>query len=155
MEYSRTDRQGMKIFQHSNGTDTVPMFRVLVVPSQFWFYQANSNAVEDWGQCPSLDRGETFTSYASVCPRTSHWTLQCHLHIRRHELGKCGRMYLSLNISAGYSSITVCVERINNRRTMQWFLSCCELRTIASRATFIFWRQYSETFLLQIGAADI
>jgi hypothetical protein len=34
-------------------------------------------------------------------------------------------------------------------------LSGCEFRTMASRATFIFWRQYSETFLLQIGAADI
>jgi len=92
---------------------------------------------------------------ASVCPRTFHWTVQGHLHIRRHDLGKCGRLYLSLNIPAGCSSITVCVERINNRRTIQRFLSCYELRTMASRATFIFWRQYSETSLLQIVAADI
>ena len=41
------------------------------------------------------------------------------------------------------------------QRFHELVLSCCEFGTMASRATFILWRQYSETFLLQIGAADI
>ena len=41
------------------------------------------------------------------------------------------------------------------QRSCESVLLCCAFGTKASRATFIFWRQYSETFLLQIGTADI
>ena len=154
--------QTAKLWRSSNISGIWLRPHVQDVDGTFLIFGSTKPTATPWKTGDSINAWNLITPShldAAVCPRKFHWTVQGHLHIRRHDLGNYGRIYVSLHIPAGYNSVTIWVERINNRRTMQRLhesvLSCCACGTMASRATFIFWRQYSETFLLQIGAADI